>query len=166
MIHIRGLEPPEWRLFRDFRLAALQAAPGVFGSSYEREEPMPESHWTSLLENPTGAVFGLFDEARLIGITSVYTERDDPRGQTAGLAMSFILPEYRGWGLSEMLYDERLAWIRARPQFRRVVVGHRASNEASRRANQKHGFRLFLRRPHLWPDGVNEDELLYELSLS
>jgi RimJ/RimL family protein N-acetyltransferase len=166
MIQIRVLEPSEWRLFREFRLAALQAAPGVFGSSYEREEPMPQERWTSLLDTPTGAVFGLFDDERLIGITSVYTDRDDPLGQTAGLAMSFILPEYRGRGLSEMFYEARLAWVRARPQFRRVVVGHRASNEASRRANQKHGFQLFLRRPHLWPDGVTEDELLYELPLS
>jgi hypothetical protein len=34
-ITIRALESMEWAAFRDFRLQALKAAPGVFGSSYE-----------------------------------------------------------------------------------------------------------------------------------
>lgn len=127
---------------------------------------LPDAAWIAQLNSPSCAVFGLFDAEHLVGITAVFTDREDPSGQTAVLAMSFILPDYRGRGLSTLLYDARLAWARARPQFRRVLVGHRASNEASRKANQRHGFKFLHQRPHVWPDGGAEDEWLYELALT
>ena len=64
-----------------------------------------------------------------------------------------------------MLYDARLTWLRGRSDFKRVVVGHRLSNEASRRANQHYPFREFRRVPHAWPDGAVEDEVFYEMML-
>jgi RimJ/RimL family protein N-acetyltransferase len=79
--------------------------------------------------------------------------------------MSFIIPEYRGRGLSQLLYEARLNWIRARSQFRRVVVYHRESNESSRRANQRFGFSVLQRASRKWPDGATEDEVLYELKI-
>jgi len=56
--------------------------------------------------------------------------------------MSFIAPAYRGRGLSRLLYDARLAWIKARPRFKRVILSHAVSNEASRRAHRRYGFVL------------------------
>jgi len=165
MISIRALRPSEWLLFREFRLAALRASPGVFLGTFEREAAHTQERWAALLAGIDGAVFGLFEGTEVIGITSVYTDQDDPNGSTAGLAMSFILPAYRGRGLSAKLYEARLAWIRSRPKFRRVRVGHRASNEASMRAVQRHGFALIDRKRRLWPDGGQEDELIYELWL-
>jgi RimJ/RimL family protein N-acetyltransferase len=46
-----------------------------------------------------------------------------------------------------------------------VVVGHRASNEASRRAIQRHGFTPTGSTPHLWPDGTEEAHVNYEFAL-
>ena len=111
-------------------------------------------------------VFGLFDGARLIGITAAFTWRDDPSGETVLLAMSFIIPEYRGRGLSQLLYKARLNWIRAHSQFRRVVIYHRESNEISRRANQRFGFSVLQRASRKWPDDATEDEVLYELKIN
>jgi RimJ/RimL family protein N-acetyltransferase len=105
----------------------------------------------------------LFDDARLIGITGTFAWNEDP--STAILVMSFITPEYRGRGLSRMLYEARLDWIRAQPQFKRVVVSHRVSNEASRRCILNFGFVQTKRAPHTWPDGVTEDEISYVLDL-
>src|SRR5258707_983975 len=133
-IIIRALESSEWAAFRDFRLQALQAAPGFFGSAYAIEVTKKPEEWQSTVSGPANQAFGLFDGARLIGITAVFTSREDPSGNTAALAMSYILPEYRGRGLSRLLYETRLNWIRSHPQFTRVVVSHRASNEVSRRA--------------------------------
>ena len=121
--------------------------------------------WQETIRGQSHQAFGLFDGHRLIGMVASFTWRNDPTGQTAVLAMSFILPENRGRGLSRLLYEARLDWIRAQPQFTRVVVSHRASNEASRRANQRHGFRLTGREPHTWPDGTTEDEIWYELRI-
>jgi RimJ/RimL family protein N-acetyltransferase len=165
-IIIRALDSTEWAAFRDFRLQALKAAPGVFGSSYQAEVTMTAEEWQRTVTGPGHQVFALFDGEDLIGITAAFTWREDPSGETALLGMSFILPEYRGRGLSRLLYETRLDWIRKHAQFKRVVVFHRQSNEASRRANQRHGFLPIGRAPHAWPDGTTEDEIFYELRIS
>ena len=162
---IRELHPDEWALFRDFRLAALQATPGVYGTRYDEAVTRPESQWRSTVRGTSNQSFGIFDRGSLIAITSVFTWVEDPTGETAILASSFILESHRGRGLSRMLYDARLHWITARPQFKRVVVGHRLSNEPSRRANQHYPFRTFRRESHAWPDGTVEDEVYYEMRI-
>lgn len=164
-ISIRALDPAEWRMLRDFRLYALQSAPGAFALSYEECASWSAEQWQAGMSAPTHQIFGLFDRERLIGITGVFTRREDPSGQTALLVMSYIEPAYRGRGLSDMLYRARLDWIRASRRFRTVHVSHRASNEASRRANQRHGFVKIGTEPFTWPDGTTEDEVHYELKL-
>ncbi len=162
-ISIRALDKSEWEAFRDFRLASLKATPGVFGIHYEVAASQSAQDWQSLIKGTDHQVFGLFDADRLIGITGVFPYNADSTGQTAQLVMSFILPDYRGRGLSSMLYDARLRWIRAQPQYQRAIVSHRKSNDVSRRANQRHGFIQTKVAPHTWPDGVTEDEVFYEL---
>ena len=95
----------------------------------------------------------------------MFTHRGDPSGETAILAMSFIEAEYRGKGLSRLMYQARLDWVRAQSQFKRVVVSHRESNEASRRANQAFDFQYVGRESRTWPDGVAEVEVHYELHI-
>jgi len=164
-ITTRSLKATDWVKFRDFRLQALEAAPGVFHSSYELEVTIEPEQWQRTLANPASQVFGLFDEEYLVGITAVFPSSEDPSGETAVLAMSFILPEYRGRGLSRLLYKARLDWIRSHGVFKRIVVSHRASNEVSRRAIERHGFLPIRSAPRTWPDGTVEDELFYELQI-
>jgi RimJ/RimL family protein N-acetyltransferase len=165
-VTVRPLKRSEWRILRDLRLHALQTEPGVFFSSYAREAPLGEEEWQTRMQGPDRQVFGAFDGDRLVGITGVVPARDDPTGATAMLVMSYLLPEYRGRGLSALFYDARLKWLREHPQFERVVVSHRRSNEASRRANQRYGFVLTNAVPATWPDGGVEDEMQYELELA
>jgi len=162
-IHIRPLDRTEWAVFKNIRLLALQTEPGVFSASYESWETKSPDEWQNLLAGTGHQAFGLFEGIRLIGITGVVTSRED--GRTAILVMSFILPEYREQGLSRFLYDVRLQWIRSRPEFTKVIVSHRESNEASRKANQRHGFQIVKREARKWPDGITEDEIFYELCL-
>jgi RimJ/RimL family protein N-acetyltransferase len=165
-ITIRPLDPTEWEMFRDFRLAALQAAPGVFSASYDEARVRAPEQWRSLIGGTDHhQVFGLFDGAQLIGITAVFESDQHPAHDTAIFAMSFILPPYRARDLSRLLYEARLAWVRAQSRFTRVLVSARASNVASQRANQRHGFVETGRAPRLWPDGATEDEVSYRLDL-
>ena len=161
-IAIRALESSEWEVFRDLRLHALQSAPGVFAARHDAVVAWSPDDWRAEIQGLDHQVFGLFDDTQLIGITAAFTWRGDPTGETALLAMSFILPAYRGRGLSRLFYEARLAWISAQPQFRRILVSHRQSNEASRRANQRHGFTWTQTLPQSWPDGQTEDELFYQ----
>jgi RimJ/RimL family protein N-acetyltransferase len=162
---IRPLEAADWERFRDIRLFALRTERGVFSSSYEREVEFAPEEWQKRLVDPGQRAFGLFDDAVLIGITGVVTAREDRTASTALLVMSYIRPEHRGQGLSALFYEARLDWIKAQPQFSRVLVSHRESNEASRRANQRYGFAVVHRVPRSWPDGTTEDEVFYELPI-
>jgi RimJ/RimL family protein N-acetyltransferase len=139
-IVIRPFDRLEWDIFKSLRLQALRDEPGVFAATYDSAAALSPEEWQDTIQGPGHQVFGLFDGARLIGITAAFTWQEDPSGETALLAMSFIIPEYRGRGLSRLLYQARLDWIRAHSQFKRVVVFHRESNETSRRAIHRHGF--------------------------
>jgi GNAT superfamily N-acetyltransferase len=164
-ITIRPLGPKEWAAFKNFRLLALKAEPGVFHSCYEEELAYAPEKWQGTLTNPSDRIFGLFDSDRLIGITGVFTWREDPSRETALFGMSFIAPGYRGRGLSRLLYKARLEWIRTKG-FKRLLVSHRASNGASRRAIERHGFLPTRCAARIWPDGTTEDEIFYEMQVS
>ena len=153
-------------MLRQMRLHALRTEPGVFFGRYDQEASDPDSAWMALATGDQAhQLFGLFDEGRLVGISGVFTDRNDPSGRTAGLGMSYILPEYRRRGLAARLYEARLNWARARPQFVRVAIRHRRSNAASRRVIERFGFRWTGDEARRWPDGGDEDHVRYELRL-
>jgi RimJ/RimL family protein N-acetyltransferase len=163
---LRELTVDDWRALRELRLHALRTERGLFFVAYEDEVERPESAWIALATgDEKHQVFGFFDDGRLVGISGVFTDSEDPSGGVARLGMSYILPEYRRRGLGLRLYEARLAWARARPRFVRATVSHRRSNEATRRAIARFGFRWVSDQPHTWHDGVVEDDVNYELLL-
>jgi RimJ/RimL family protein N-acetyltransferase len=164
-IQIRPLRVSEWSAFKDFRLAALKSAPGMFATSFEEASARSPEAWQEVISGPSHQVFGLFDGARLIGITGVFGGRKNSDDDTAFLVMSFIVPEYRRRGLSSMFYHARLDWTRRCDKFKRILVAVRASNEASQRACRHFGFECIGRALRTWPDGTTEVELVYELQL-
>ena len=162
---VRALAVSEWELFREFRLTALKEAPGVFATSHADAAKRTPETWQSLVSGPTNQIFGLFDGERLVGITGAFASPDDCSGATATLVMSYIVPAYRGRGLSGLLYTAALDWIRTHPRFKRVIVAMRASNAASRRACERQGFEAVETALRTWPDATSEDEVIYELRL-
>lgn len=162
-VRVRPLQPEQWRAYRDIRLRALLADPQVFSSSHAIESARPDAFWRERLEDPAVGVFGVWAGDRLVGMTGVYVPLEKP--DTAVLWGSWLEPAWRRRGLSDAMYEARLAWARARPEVRTVEVSHRIGNEASRRANQRHGF-VFTHQADLeWRDGVTEPEVCYALDL-
>jgi len=60
-IHIRPLHAEEWSSFKEFRLAALKLAPGMFAASYDEALARSPETWQHLIAGPRHQVFGLFD---------------------------------------------------------------------------------------------------------
>ncbi len=159
---IRLFDADEATAYKAMRLEALLSEPGMFGNSFEKESDFPEAHRSGMLTNPDRGCFGLFYNEELIGITSLIRNKD--LRQQAYLTQSYIRKAHRGKGLSRMLYDARLGWARANG-LQSLIIGHRESNLASKKANQHYGFRFTHREPRLWPDGIQEDMLYYTLDL-
>lgn len=161
-IAIRKLDGTDGVTLRRFWLHGLRHHPRFF-SGQAGIADLPPDHWQAAIAGPDHQMFGLFDNARMIGITAAFAVREDPHGETAMFGMSFIAPDYRGLGLSRLLYDARLAWIRTRPRFKRVILSHAAFNEASRRAHRRYGF---TRTDTVAPAGRDgEPEEYYEIAV-
>ena len=164
-VKIKQLFEEDWQSVKFIRLASLQQSAGVFLSSYDMEVKTDEETWRSQLRIKNGAIFGLFDNKKVIGLTGVFTWRGDETGKTAILAMSFIDKDYRGKGYAKLFYDARIAWARQQGCFDKIRVSHRAGNEASRAANQAFGFKYIGKEMIDWTDGTKDFEYNYELKL-
>lgn len=165
LLVIRQFSADEWPVYREMRLKALSSDPGVFCSSYEKESADPDQRWKDGVSDPDVGIFGVFYDGRLVGMTGVAVRKKDESGTTAVLWGSWLEKEWRGRGFSKKMYEARLDWVRQRPRLERVVVSHRESNVASKKANQKHGFVLTHTEARVWPDGMSEPEPCYELKL-
>lgn len=163
-VAVRQLRPDDWIALREVRLSALRDRPGSFATTAEAVEAVTEEDWRQFLDNRQQAAFGLFAETSLIGITAIFTDRDDPSAATGLLGMTWLNPAWRGKGLSRLIYEVRMEWARARA-LTRVRVSHRDGNEPSRRAMIAHGFAYVGRTSVQWPDGHEADEIHYELRL-
>lgn len=164
-ISIRQLSENDWRLLRQVRLEALRSDPAVFGANYEAESKLTEKEWRSRLRAADSAIFMLFDDETPVGMTGVSVYRDDPAKRTAIFWGSWLAPAFRRRGLSDLIYKSRIEWAKMHPGIERIIVSHRASNVASKYANQKHGFVFTRTHEKVWTDGKTEDEVCYELKL-
>ncbi len=164
-ITIRRLTEDDWLEFSQVRLKALQTDPEVFGSNYESESQMTEAEWRRRFQPDDSAIFLIYEDETPIGMTCVGVDRDDPTKKIALFWGSWLAPRFRRKGLSELMYQARINWANQHPTVERLVVSHRASNLASKYANQKHGFVLTHKNEKIWTDGATEDEIFYELRI-
>lgn len=164
-IHLRRWGIDDWEAFRAIRLEAVTAHSNVFLSNADSEAAKDASYWQNTLADTwRGAVFGLYDGDTVIGLTGAFRHRDH-LADTVILGMSYIRAEYRGLGLSKLLYAARIAWAREQEGIKRIVVSHRAGNDASRAANQNFGFVETGTDSITYGDGVTAQNVLYELRL-
>ena len=161
---VRRLGPEDLDANREIRLEALAEFPGNYFTSLAEAQARTEADWRAMLADPKMAIFGLYDGDALAGLTAIYIADEDPTGKTAGFAMSYIRPAWRGQGHAATLHQARLDWARANGMTR-VIVSHRASNAPSARAIARSGFTRTGAVPYRWPDGVEEDNVEYEMRL-
>jgi L-amino acid N-acyltransferase YncA len=161
--HLKKFEAADWQDFKIIRLEALQKEPSVFCPSTNEMERSDEE-WIALLNEERKPVFGLLYNDEIIGLTGLVQDREDPDGDTALCVMSYIRKEHRGKGLSRLLYETRIRAARDLG-YKKIRTAHRASNEASKRANQRFNFKVVDQRSRAWPDGGIEDIFIYELLL-
>jgi len=163
VITIRELCDDEWPIYSALRLESLRDCPNFFGGKVDVEEKYSPQEWINWLSPNRQALFGLFDEDMPIGLTGLLVLSEGP--SAIHLVASYIRPAYRGRGLSHMLYEARIKWAVKNGAWKKAVTRHREGNEASRRANQKHGFSLARITRETWSDNMVDNRYEYELDL-
>ena len=159
---LQRLLTAKWEEYKSIRLEALQTNPEMFGSNYLKEAAYGQNEWVSFLEDDTRAMFALYDDELLIGLTGVAIKKEDT--STAILFASYIKPSHRSQGLSALFYQARIDWARNK-KCSSITVSHRTGNEVSKAANQRFGFKFTYSKKVTWQDGLCEDELMYSLQL-
>lgn len=163
---VKKFEKDEWQVYRVLRLEALAFHEDVYGGSFKDESAWSDAQWEEMFAEEKFAFFGLYDESSLIGIACVFADRSDKAGKSALLAGAYIKEEYRGQGLSRLLYEARIGWIVHCGHYDRITVGHKQGNEASRRANQRFGFQHVGKEDTSWGDGSQGIKHSYELRIA
>ena len=162
-IHIRGLRHDEWQNLLKIRLEAITNHPNYFGSTPEKTLKITQSEWHDRINSNHSRIFGLFDDNDLIGITGIVKHNAKPGH--AIMIMSYIKPNYRKQGLSELLYQARIDWAKSQDDIHTLEIGHRHGNESSRRANQKAGFTFTHKEEQEWPNGTKDLIFHYKMKL-
>ena len=162
---IRELKEQDWQDYKAMRLQALQECPGVYLGRYEDAVEYEDVRWQNDIKQDNSIIFGLFDKEAMVGLAAVFTWREDPTGKTAIFAMDYIAPDYRGQGLTKLVYQSRIDWARAQNRFDKMCISHREGNEPSRRAMVAHGFQYIEKEMIDWPDGTQDFEYNYEIDV-
>ena len=109
MLELRALDPDDWRLWRELRLAALADAPEAFGSVLadwqgpgDREE-----RWRSRLSIPGGCSFVVLLDGRGVGMVSAVPGDD---AGTVELISMWVSPTARGRGVGDLLIRAAEQW--------------------------------------------------------
>jgi len=131
----------------------------MFRSSTPAETTLTDTEWEERVKYPR-LVFALFKNTEPIGMTSILLSNKDE----AYLGQSYIKKEYRGLGLSSLLYRIRMQSA-SLLKLKRLTTSHRESNLISKAANQRAGFKYTYRESIHWLDGTTEDVLYYILEL-
>lgn len=164
-ITIRRWTVDDWQVFKAMRIEAVTHHANYFGTGREKALDAGDDYWKNTLTDAyNGAVFGLYDGDIAIGLTAAFRHKDH-KENTIMLGMSYIREEYRGNGLSDLLYNARIGWAKEQEGISRIWVGHRANNDASHCANQRHGFALLSIEDMTFGDGITDKHYTYELKI-
>ena len=134
-IEIRRLEPDDWALYREVRLAALRDSPFAFGSTFEGESTYTEPVWRERLQGR--ALFVALHSGRPAGLAAGVRNREHP--EEALLISMWTDPAFRGQGIGERLVQSVLGWTAAEG-ISRITLEVTEGNDAAERLYRRCGF--------------------------
>jgi GNAT superfamily N-acetyltransferase len=147
---IRRINPDEWQLLRDMRLASLLDAPEAFGQRYENAAAEPDSEWrnaaraSSRGDRRAWFIARTADGAAGRDVGLVQARRRPP--DDCLLFSMWVAPEARRSGAGRLLVDAVGTWA-AGWGGKRVVLWVFGGNEGALRFYERLGFTVMTEGP-------------------
>lgn len=142
-MYIRILGSEDAREFTAMRLQALRDCPTAFASSYAEEVGTPHHEVESrLAPKLNGAVFGAFDDGRLIGICGVQQERLIKLAHKATVWGMYVDPAARRSGVGRALMQAVLTYAEVTLRVRTVRLGVNTENHGALSLYRRFSFRI------------------------
>ncbi|MFC4273960.1 GNAT family N-acetyltransferase [Achromobacter aloeverae] len=169
-IAVRKLTADDAPAFQALRLAALEECPTAFGASLADERELSLSEVAQRIAPPdhggAGGV-GAYAGDALVGIACVFRARGGKERHKAYLVSVYVVPAYRGKGVSAPLLDAAIGLARAMPGVRRLNLTVNVANTAALALYRRLGFVVYGEEVEgLCVDGVYQDEYLMTLALA
>jgi GNAT superfamily N-acetyltransferase len=141
MICVRRLQPEQWRLLRDVRLAALSDSPAAFSKPLVRAQSLTDADWQRLAHDGAGgeisSCYLALVEDVPVGIAVGLPDAED--ASRAYLVSMWVAPSHRGGRTAVALLDEVERWAAARGA-RTLVAGVTAGNDRALAFYRKCGY--------------------------
>ena len=144
MIEIRQINPDEWQLLRQVRLAALTDSPKAFAESQEEAEQMPDSLWQQRTHNGAEGRVSFcavaLDESTPIGMAVGLTDAEN--ASRTYLVSMWVAPPHRGTTVALSLLQEVIAWATSLGA-EVLIAGVKLGNNRAAAFYQKYGFEVY-----------------------
>jgi RimJ/RimL family protein N-acetyltransferase len=160
-MEIRVLLADDAAAFQELRLLALRECPTAFSSSYEEECDIPLTRVAErVAAAPDRAVFGAFDDGRLVGALGLLRERHRKLSHKALVWGVYVAPAFRKRGVGRRLLRAALDHAAAMSGLRQVSLGVNANNSASIALYKSLGFEPYgVEKGFMMVDGILHDEI-------
>jgi GNAT superfamily N-acetyltransferase len=160
-VKIRRIRAEDWSFFRNLRLEALRSDPLAFGSTFEREEALPDEFWKGRSGLPVGGgdeivLLAEAADGRLLGMAGVFTDKDRVY-QVWGM---WVAPSDRGQGIAGNFLDEIIAWAHVSNPSRPLCL---AVNPDQRAAVRLYSSRDFQSTGRTQPLGHHPPSICVEM---
>lgn len=143
MLAIRRLNPGEWQLYRDIRLASLQDSPEAFSTTYESAAQRTPESWAAQADGsaegsgPDRFTFLAFMDGSPIALAALYR---DPGSATQGeIIQAWVAPSHRSNGVGAQLL-RFIFQVSREHGLQKLRAEVRCANPRAVRFYQKHGF--------------------------
>lgn len=139
---IRQFAAHEWTLYRALRLQALADSPEAFGSTFARENQMPQQWWMDRLAVGAASAndLPLLAEVDEIPAGLAWGRIDPQQPETAHLYQVWVAPDARGRGLGGMLVAAVIDWAQNQP-VTTLELSVTCGDTPARRLYDQAGFR-------------------------
>ncbi|MFL0803280.1 MAG: GNAT family N-acetyltransferase [Agarilytica sp.] len=143
---IREITGTEAESYFNLRILSDEEFPEFVGFNAERELSVGSSGIAELLNKyPSEGtiVFGAFNERSLVGVT-VLSRRLSPKYQHKGFLWGmYVLPEFRGAGIAQLLMQAAIDWARVHPDVIAISLQVTLSNIRGQKFYKRFGFSVF-----------------------
>jgi ribosomal protein S18 acetylase RimI-like enzyme len=137
---IRRLTPDDADELWKLRLTALETEPQAFRETAAEHRQKTMASFAARLsrDGSCNCVYGAFEGGALVGMAGSY-RKDEQRAWIWGV---FVLPQYRGQGISRALLEALLDEIRSVPRLNSIHLTVAVTQEPARRLYRSCGFHV------------------------